>query len=85
MPISFFLKGRRFDPETMRIMGLAFEMARAGLQSPDDLDRTARRLAEKIVELAESGLTDPNRLCDDALEHFRGSASREAPLPPPAP
>ena len=66
MPISLFLKGRRFDPEIKRIMGLAFEMARAGLQSPDDLDRTTRRLAEKIVELAELGVTDPNQLCDYA-------------------
>ena len=66
-------------------MGLAFEMARAGLQSPDDLDRTTRRLAEKIIELAESGVTDPNQLCDYALEQFRGFASTEAPLPPAAP
>jgi hypothetical protein len=29
MSISRFLNGQKFDPETTRLMGVAFEMARA--------------------------------------------------------
>jgi hypothetical protein len=31
MPIASFLNGARFDRETTRVMGLAFEMARIAL------------------------------------------------------
>jgi hypothetical protein len=32
MPIRFHLNGQRFDPETLRVMGLAYEMALVALQ-----------------------------------------------------
>ena len=31
MPIGQFLAGLRFDPETKRVMGIAFEVARISL------------------------------------------------------
>lgn len=39
MPISPFLDGHKFDPETKRIMGIAFEMTciALGLTDQDDL------------------------------------------------
>jgi hypothetical protein len=31
MPIRQFLNGQKFDPEAIRVMGLAFEIARTAL------------------------------------------------------
>jgi hypothetical protein len=35
MPIRPHLHGRKFDPETIRVIGLAFEMARVALRLSD--------------------------------------------------
>ena len=35
MPIRPHLKGQKFDPETIRVMGLAFEMALVALRLAD--------------------------------------------------
>ncbi len=32
MPITIFLDGYKADPETIRVMGVAFEMVRAALR-----------------------------------------------------
>ena len=84
MPITPFLYGKPFDPETRRVMGLAFEMARAALRL-DTTDFATEILAKKIIELAKSGEADPNELCERALEHFRISASAIASSPSIAP
>jgi hypothetical protein len=67
MPIASFLDGERFDPETKRIMGLAYEMARAVLarQWGDNADMI---LAQRIIALAKDGERDPEKLCDGALK-----------------
>ena len=67
MPIASFLDGERFDPETKRIMGLAYEMARAVLarQWGDNADMV---LAQRIIALAKDGERDPEKLCDGALK-----------------
>jgi hypothetical protein len=38
MPITPYLDGANFDPETRRVMGLAFEMSRAALRLADRAD-----------------------------------------------
>ena len=70
MPIHRFLDGHhRFDPETVRLMGLAFEMALASLRpAPDYTDPVREVIARKIIELAEAGERDTERLSDGALE-----------------
>jgi hypothetical protein len=35
MPITPFLNGAKFEPESKRVMGVAFEMARAALRLSD--------------------------------------------------
>jgi hypothetical protein len=35
MPITEFLDGFKFDPETRQVMGVAYEMARAALKFDD--------------------------------------------------
>jgi hypothetical protein len=70
MPITSFLDGHRFDPETKRIMGLAFEMTRAALRLDDRSDPINKIVAEKIIKLAQEGERDPNELCERTLSFF---------------
>ena len=69
MPIRAYLDDHTFDAETIRQMGIAFEMALASLGSTpgcDDPIRTA--LAQEIIVLAQVGERDPERLCEGALQ-----------------
>jgi hypothetical protein len=78
MPIRRFLDGHhRFDPETVRLMGLAFEMALASLRpAPDYTDPVREVIARKIIELAEAGERDTERLSDGALEGLAACGQR---------
>ena len=71
MPITEFLDGFTFDPETKRVMGLAFEMARATLRLSDRRDFIIEILAKKIIAHAKDGLQDPDLLCEWALDDLR--------------
>jgi hypothetical protein len=73
MPITEFLDDYRCDPETRRIMGLAYEMARAALRLSDRTDSVVEILAKKIIAHAKDGLHDPNLLCEWALDDLRES------------
>jgi len=53
MPIRQYLDGERFDPETTRVMGLAFEIARATLGVGDR--GVDEMIAKRIIELAKAG------------------------------
>jgi hypothetical protein len=56
MPIRSYLDGHRFDPETVRLMGIAFEMALVALQRTDGVvNPTREAIAQKIIVLAEHG------------------------------
>jgi hypothetical protein len=68
MPIRPYLDGHKFDGETIRQMGIAFEMALASLRpTPDWNDPIRAALAQRIIALAKAGERDPERLCDGAL------------------
>jgi hypothetical protein len=67
MPIRPYLNGEGFDPEAVRLMGLAFEMALASLRF-ECIDPLRETLARKVIELAKAGERDPERLCDGALK-----------------
>jgi hypothetical protein len=87
MPISAYLQGHRFDAETTRILGVAFEMALVALQHADGLVAPTRdAVAHKIMELAKAGERDPERLCDGALKATQAPVliSDPNPLPPHA-
>jgi hypothetical protein len=60
MPITPFLNGEHFDPETKRIMGVAFEAARSSLRLSDVSDRAVEVIAKKIIELAKTGERNPD-------------------------
>jgi len=68
MPIRQYLQGHRVDPETARLLGVAFEMALVPLKQRREIDPLRDAVARKIIELAETGERDPERLCDAALK-----------------
>ena len=73
MPISQFLGNSKFDPETKRIMGLAFEMTRLALGLADRGDLANEVIAKRIIELAKTGELNPDVLCETIAKEFRGS------------
>src|SRR5262245_10663717 len=89
MPITPYLYGLKVDPETKRVMGLAFEMACAALGFPGDGLRPL--VAGKIIELANTGERNPDKLCERALIDLRRSERLDQTLgsvvitPPAAP
>jgi hypothetical protein len=71
MPISSYLDGEQFDPETQRIMGLAYELTRAALRMSNQDDIAPEFIAKNVIEFAKGGERDPERLCDQALANLR--------------
>jgi hypothetical protein len=71
MPLTQFLNGHRFDPETRRILGVAFEQVCIALRIGDCDDNVKQAIANKIIELAKTGERNPDLLCERALEDIR--------------
>ena len=67
MPIRPFLDGHIFDPETTRLMGIAFEMARAALRASHRVHLADEAIVARIIELAKSGERNVDVLCEAAL------------------
>ena len=87
MPIRHYLQGHRFDAETARVLGVAFEMALVALQHADGVvSPTRHAVAHKIIELAKAGERNPERLCDEALKATQPMAPVLITVPnPPQP
>ena len=71
VPITSFLNGVRFDRETTRIMGVAFEMTRVALGIAERRDDINEIVAKTIVELTKQGERNPDLLCERALQSLR--------------
>jgi hypothetical protein len=83
MPIRPYLDGQRFDAETTRLMGLAFETAIQALRAWDLVDPPRETIAKAIIDLAKSGERDPGRLSDAALEACQPAIRSDPKAPPP--
>jgi hypothetical protein len=59
-----------FRPEVVEAMRAAFRMACDAPELRLSADERTARVAEKIIELAQAGETDPRRLCTGALRMF---------------
>ena len=71
MPIRPFLNGRRFDQETLRILGVAFEQICIALQIGASADDVRQAIANKVIVLASAGEHNPDILCERVLEDIR--------------
>ena len=72
MSIRDYLDDPRLDPETGRVVGVAFELVCIALRTGDRDDGVKQAIATKIVELAKTGERNPDILCERALEYIRG-------------
>jgi len=82
MPIRSQLNGQRFDPETIRVMGLAYEMVLIVLRLTDRGDIANDVVAHKIIEHAKTGERDPEQLCEAVLKQWRAVPRAGPPLVP---
>jgi hypothetical protein len=71
MAIYRIFRERAFEPEDVIIMSRAYESALVALQLTNRQDPLTEIVAKKIVEFAESGERDPDRLRNRALEEIR--------------
>ena len=80
MPIRPFLKGEKFDQETVRVLGVAFEQACIALRIGDCEDDIRQAIANIIIQLAKTGECNPDQLCEGALKHIRLPTALALPL-----
>jgi hypothetical protein len=72
MPITPFLDDQYLDPETRRVMGLAFEMTRSALQLKNGGAGVApEAIAKTTIKLTNEGERNPDLLCERALNDLR--------------
>jgi hypothetical protein len=69
MPITLFLAGQAFELEVIEVMSAAFVAACDALHLKIS-DPAARFVAEKVIELAERGIRDPDVLRAMTLREF---------------
>jgi uncharacterized Fe-S cluster-containing MiaB family protein len=65
-----FLNGRQFDPEALRILGLAFDQVCIALQVETSDDDVRQAIANKVIEFAKAE-GRPDLLCERVLEDIR--------------
>ena len=70
MSIMPFLNGRQFDPEALRILGLAFEQVCIALQVETSDDDVKQAMVNKVIEFAKAE-GRPDLLCERVLEDIR--------------
>jgi hypothetical protein len=73
MPVRPFLNGENFDPETVRVLGIALEMTCIALRVGDCADDVKQAIADKLIALAKAGERNPDMLCEEALKDIRRS------------
>jgi hypothetical protein len=70
MAIYRIFRERVFEPEAVISMARAYESALVALQLSNRQDPFTEIVAKKIVEIAELGERDPDRIRDRALEEL---------------
>ena len=90
MPITPFLNGERFDPETTRLLGVALEMVCIALRTGDCDDDIKQAISTKLIALVKAGERNPDILCEEAVKDIRrpqqwaaSEAARSSVLPSP--
>jgi hypothetical protein len=69
--LQFIRPEHAFDPETVRMLGVAFDKAIHGLHDQGQPEIVREIVAKRIIALATRGERDPDRLCDSALAALR--------------
>ena len=70
MPITPYLAHQAFDPEIINTMSAAFVAACEALHLKVGDDPATRFVAEKVIELTQRGIRDPDVLRKMTLKEF---------------
>jgi hypothetical protein len=73
MPITPFLDGHRFDRESERVLGVAFEMVCVALRTGDCDDGAKQAIATKLIALTKADERNPDILCEEVLKSEKTS------------
>lgn len=79
MPITPYLAHQAFEPESIETMSAAFAAACQALHLKAGDDPATRFVAEKVIELAQRGIRDPDELRSMTLKEFGLSDESCAP------
>ena len=79
MPITPFLVGQAFEPETIEIMSAAVVATCDALHLKICDDPATRIVAGKVIEVAQRGIRDANMLCKLTLKEFGLSDEASSP------
>jgi hypothetical protein len=80
MPISQYLQGQAFDPDSIRVMTVAFENACRQLGILNRHDAVTKIVARTVIDMAQRGFRDEESLTDAVMQEFRpGPASGRPP------
>ena len=71
MPITPFLNGEPFDPESRRVLRVALEMVCIALRTGDCDEGVQQAIAKKLIALVKAGERNPDILCEEALKDIR--------------
>jgi hypothetical protein len=71
MPITPYLNGERFEPETKRVLSAAFTVVCTTLRIEGSDDDVKQLIANKIIAFAKAGERNPDILCERVLEDIR--------------
>jgi hypothetical protein len=82
MPIRPYLQGQAFDPDSIRVMSVAFENACSQLGILDKHDAVTKIVARTVIDMAQRGFRDEASLTDAVMQEFR-PPPRSGPPPTP--
>jgi predicted RNase H-like nuclease len=71
MPITPYLNGEGFEPETKGVLSVAFEQVCIALRIGASDDDAKQAIANKVIGLAKAGERHPDILCERVLEDIR--------------
>ncbi|HET7019955.1 MAG TPA: hypothetical protein VFI58_04505 [Xanthobacteraceae bacterium] len=76
MPITPFLKSEKFDSQTSRVMGVAWEMPCLALPTGDCANDVKHAIANTIIVLTKAGERNPGASANGASAGLRNSKTR---------
>ncbi len=82
MPIRPYLQGQAFDPDAIRVMGIAFENACKKLGILNKHDAVTKIVARTVIDMAQRGFRDSDSLTPAVMHEFRPD---QTPNRPPGP
>ena len=70
MPINRLLRGSKLDPDKVELLNRAFDLALRSLGLVDRNDPITELVAEKVIEVHELGVNDPEEIADVAVKRI---------------